>query len=260
MAEFTDTVSVEWVEWAAQTACHRPFLCWRVGIPSVSSQKEEAMAISVQCKCGRSLNVPDQFAGRKIKCQACKIILDIPVPAQAAPSEETVAAARDVLKKTAHPDQAAPPEQQVATTPSKESLPAQQPVHNGQPPVQSPVSAETIEEGVIGAKGLGCSGGLFIIQILFVCFGLACLAGPRAWWWVFGGSLVALVTILAIKRLAMLLGIALAVMVGIIGGILGYHISDEGRVGAAVVIGIFSFALTLGFNLVSIDFFHKTTT
>ncbi len=41
------------------------------------------MSIPVKCKCGKVLNVPDSFAGKKGKCPHCKAVLDIPAKGKA---------------------------------------------------------------------------------------------------------------------------------------------------------------------------------
>ena len=46
-----------------------------------------SVSIRVTCKCGKALNVPDTFAGKKGKCPHCKTVLDI--PAQEAPTRES---------------------------------------------------------------------------------------------------------------------------------------------------------------------------
>jgi hypothetical protein len=48
------------------------------------------MPITLSCKCGKQLRTKDEFAGKKIKCPGCGVILAIPA---AAPSPETAVAA-----------------------------------------------------------------------------------------------------------------------------------------------------------------------
>ncbi|QDV68868.1 hypothetical protein Poly24_25810 [Rosistilla carotiformis] len=36
------------------------------------------MAISVKCKCGKTLNLKDEFAGKSIRCPGCKEVLKVP--------------------------------------------------------------------------------------------------------------------------------------------------------------------------------------
>jgi hypothetical protein len=38
------------------------------------------MAISLSCTCGKTLQVKDELAGRRIKCPACAIVLSVPAP------------------------------------------------------------------------------------------------------------------------------------------------------------------------------------
>lgn len=38
------------------------------------------MPLSIQCKCGKTLRVKDEFAGKKVRCPACKEVLSVPVP------------------------------------------------------------------------------------------------------------------------------------------------------------------------------------
>jgi hypothetical protein len=38
------------------------------------------MSITVQCGCGKTTHVPDEFAGRRGKCRACGAVVRIPIP------------------------------------------------------------------------------------------------------------------------------------------------------------------------------------
>jgi DNA-directed RNA polymerase subunit RPC12/RpoP len=38
------------------------------------------MPISLSCDCGRKIRVKDEHAGRKVRCPACGIVLEVPVP------------------------------------------------------------------------------------------------------------------------------------------------------------------------------------
>ena len=51
------------------------------------------MPMSVVCQCGKKLNVPDQFAGKQVKCPGCGGGIKVPA---AADEDEPVA--RPVLK------------------------------------------------------------------------------------------------------------------------------------------------------------------
>jgi hypothetical protein len=43
------------------------------------------MPILLECSCGKQLRVPDEFAGRRIKCPACSEVQTVPEPAAASP-------------------------------------------------------------------------------------------------------------------------------------------------------------------------------
>ncbi|MBM3979520.1 MAG: hypothetical protein FJ304_04405 [Planctomycetes bacterium] len=38
------------------------------------------MPIAFDCSCGKTLRVPDEFAGRRAKCPACAAVLTVPLP------------------------------------------------------------------------------------------------------------------------------------------------------------------------------------
>ncbi len=42
------------------------------------------MPIPVSCNCGKSLNIPDQYAGMKVKCPACSTTINVPAGGSAA--------------------------------------------------------------------------------------------------------------------------------------------------------------------------------
>jgi hypothetical protein len=58
------------------------------------------MPISITCQCGKKLGVPDEMAGKKVKCPACQSIVN--VPGGAAASE--VAAGKPKAKAAAEDD------------------------------------------------------------------------------------------------------------------------------------------------------------
>ena len=43
------------------------------------------MPIPVLCSCGKNLNIPDQYAGMKVKCPACSTTINVPAAGPAAP-------------------------------------------------------------------------------------------------------------------------------------------------------------------------------
>lgn len=50
------------------------------------SVPEINMPIPVQCNCGNTLNIPDQYAGQKVKCPACSATVAVPSARAAAPT------------------------------------------------------------------------------------------------------------------------------------------------------------------------------
>ncbi len=44
------------------------------------------MPIPVQCSCGKTLNIPDQYAGQKVKCPGCSATVAVPSARAAAPT------------------------------------------------------------------------------------------------------------------------------------------------------------------------------
>src|SRR5262249_58931934 len=44
------------------------------------AQAERAMAISLQCGCGRALRLKDHLAGKRVKCPDCSSVLTVPEP------------------------------------------------------------------------------------------------------------------------------------------------------------------------------------
>ena len=59
------------------------------------------MPIEVQCPCGKSLNAPDDYAGKRIKCPVCGELLT--VPADESPEEVVEVPAAQVLEKEGGP-------------------------------------------------------------------------------------------------------------------------------------------------------------
>lgn len=46
------------------------------------------MSLVVPCQCGKRLNAPEEFRGRKVRCPACQQILTVPLPEAAPVAEE----------------------------------------------------------------------------------------------------------------------------------------------------------------------------
>jgi hypothetical protein len=46
------------------------------------------MPIALSCPCGRALNIKDEFAGRKIRCPACKSVLAVPAAEKEAEGDD----------------------------------------------------------------------------------------------------------------------------------------------------------------------------
>ncbi|MFO1063611.1 MAG: hypothetical protein U0892_07080 [Pirellulales bacterium] len=69
------------------------------------------MPIKVNCQCGQSLAVPDQYAGKAVKCPKCQTALKVPAAAGTAPAGSAAtkpAAAKPAAPATAKPAAAKP--------------------------------------------------------------------------------------------------------------------------------------------------------
>ncbi len=62
------------------------------------------MPIPVLCSCGKNLNIPDQYAGMKVKCPACSVTINVPAAGPSAPPSPP-------LRQTAKPGASAPEEE-----------------------------------------------------------------------------------------------------------------------------------------------------
>jgi hypothetical protein len=78
-----------------------------------------AMPIAIMCECGKSIRVKDEFAGKKVRCPACKAVVRVPAvddevptleePASPKPSSRLEEVRREWRKK--QPDYERDPEQ-----------------------------------------------------------------------------------------------------------------------------------------------------
>src|SRR5262249_50023127 len=103
--------------------------------------------ISTICpRCGVPLNVPDEFAGREVRCGGCRTVFAAPLPPA------------DVLPvlEEADPDPAPPPRRR--------------PPYGRRPPLQRRRGGRTLLlVGIVaGVLLLGCVGGAGVIYLLFV--------------------------------------------------------------------------------------------
>jgi hypothetical protein len=66
------------------------------------------MPLLMRCNCGKPLRVPDELAGKKVRCPSCQTVLPVPggAPAVAQPVAVAVAAAPSAVRR---PRPAAPP-------------------------------------------------------------------------------------------------------------------------------------------------------
>jgi hypothetical protein len=58
------------------------------------------MPIAIQCACGKSYRAPDEMAGRKIRCKACHVAIDVPRPEM----DEEIASVEDYEEEDALPE------------------------------------------------------------------------------------------------------------------------------------------------------------
>jgi hypothetical protein len=78
------------------------------------------MPISMSCDCGRSLRVKDEFAGRKVKCPQCGAVLAVPAPEPSSENEALDVLLADDPQEEARPRQKnylPDPEEMVQTAP-----------------------------------------------------------------------------------------------------------------------------------------------
>jgi len=153
------------------------------------------MPITLSCPCGRALNIKDEFAGRKIRCSACKSVLAVP-----ATPKEPEDLALEVLRSD-EPEEDRPPPRDVRRsaiqTEPPEVLPARPrpPREEGTSTVRRRADDRPIkprpkprrensrraprvafEEGWFGSMNAGVIGGVLMILIAVIWF-VAGLAG-----------------------------------------------------------------------------------
>jgi len=172
-------------------------------------------------QCGQTVQVGAESAGKTGRCPSCGaavVIPDVPV----------------LVVEPEIVDSAAP--QGQSTTP---------------PPVA--VSAAAVRKGTIDAEGGSLFAGILILEIVIVSIGLG------AWsqsWFVFGGCLVGMCIMMAIKPLAVVLGVTLTILAGVVGWVLGYHAFES--VAAGVVLALLGCVITAGTSAAGITFFRES--
>src|SRR5262249_5217904 len=105
-------------------------------------KKGAAMTILAVCRCGHRHELPEPFAGKKIKCQACKEVLTVPGLSDCAPSSIQAGA---VMAKTTDGILG-----QVASRPSP-------PAQTARPP--SPAQPLAVPPGATAPSMISHSGG-----------------------------------------------------------------------------------------------------
>lgn len=85
------------------------------------------MAIEVQCPCGKRVGVPDQFAGKTVRCPACKQPLVVPAANTDPPADDVDEDLMAMVRRAAPvpPPRATPPQSgpAPAATPAPGSMP-----------------------------------------------------------------------------------------------------------------------------------------
>lgn len=141
------------------------------------------MPIRLKCSCGRSLQVKDEFAGRKVRCPSCASVLKIPLPDESEDAEDEafnqLNAASDEDEKRPARKRSEPPDEE----PEQEPEPRRRPR-----PVEKPVARKldvrkktsrgrrssgprvSFEEGWFGSINAGVAGGVLMMIIAAVWF------------------------------------------------------------------------------------------
>jgi hypothetical protein len=156
------------------------------------------MPIALNCPCGRALNIKDEFAGRKIRCPACKSILAVPAaPKEMEPDDlvlEVLAADEPdedrSQSRRLRPSaiQAEPPEVLPAgpRRPTEEGISPDRRRYDEEPPIKVRAKPRrhdvrrpprvAFERGWFGSMNAGVAGGVLMILIAVIWF-VAGLAG-----------------------------------------------------------------------------------
>lgn len=95
----------------------------------------------LRCECGKALRVPDDAAGKKVRCPACQAVLTVPA--------EDLPPIAEVIAAPAPPPP--PPPRRVAAAPEPEPPPAPFEFED-EPPVVTPRPKGTVVGGVTGTK------------------------------------------------------------------------------------------------------------
>ena len=81
------------------------------------------MPISLTCDCGRVLRVKDTSAGKKVRCPTCKVVLNIPAPAESTEEDQALTFLLDDSSSSSQPTSPPPPERAITPEP-RERRPA----------------------------------------------------------------------------------------------------------------------------------------
>jgi hypothetical protein len=136
------------------------------------------MPITLTCACGRSLRIKDEFAGRKVRCPECQVVLTVPIQEELLADED----AADLLL-----DGTPPPEPQrressreldvpvedrqvyrAGATPMGAAKPPQPARKKEKPSRRAPRVA--FEEGWFGSLNAGIVGGILMMLIAIIWF------------------------------------------------------------------------------------------
>lgn len=153
------------------------------------------MPIAIACGCGKTGRVKDELAGKKVRCPECREPITVPRPADLSPSDE--GAFQQFTSK-------GPPRPKSASTPpplpdlaiqEKSTLDFAEPLDDYKRPPklprkrsvpydsdierkpERPTRGIAFEEGWFGSIDSGMIGGLLMIVIAVVWFGLGLAAG-----------------------------------------------------------------------------------
>ncbi len=163
------------------------------------------MPIPLQCDCGRSLRIKDELAGRKVKCPQCAAVLVVPLPEAPAEDEAYELLADDApeeprRRKKAEPDnadamvQTSPRSRRPATEDEDDPERSRRERRRREEEQEEARRRErrrkdvrreearrerprvAFEPGWFGSMNSGVAGGLLMIVIAVVWFGLGLMA------------------------------------------------------------------------------------
>jgi hypothetical protein len=140
--------------------------------------------IPVSCSCGRALKIKDELAGKKVRCPACRNVVQVPQPNQDPEDEIMQMLLSDSEDEPAPPSSPEPPEPEgiKAEAPQRASPPSPPPSLPKKKPEKKPREPErrqprvVFEEGWFGSVNSGVIGGLLMMVIAVVWFVLGLMA------------------------------------------------------------------------------------